>query len=141
MSGADACLATLPAALPRLATLNLQGCSRVGDAGITHLRTLPDLRHILLPAAVADASMQTLAELPGGCRPGLPGASALSPCCCISCDLHLMAVCCEPVAALERVALRGCTRVTTAGIYMLLQVRLPAQVVSLVAFRFGIWDR
>lgn len=83
----DECLAAVAAALPQLATLNLQGC-RVGDDGIAHLAALPRLRHVLLPAGVSDA-----------CMPSLVG-----------------------MASLERVALRGCARVTTAGIYLLLQV-------------------
>lgn len=82
----DECLAALAAALPQLATLNLQGC-RVGDDGVAHLAALPRLRHVLLPAGVTDACMPALVGMP----------------------------------ALERVALRGCGRVTTAGIYLLLQ--------------------
>lgn len=90
----DECLAALAAALPQLATLNLQGC-RVGDDGVAHLAALPRLRHVLLPAGVTDACMPALVGMP----------------------------------ALERVALRGCGRVTTAGIYLLLQRRGLKRVV------------
>jgi hypothetical protein len=62
---ADECLAALAAAAPHLATLNLQGCRRLGDDGIAHLAALPALRHILLPARVTDASMQLLLDMPG----------------------------------------------------------------------------
>lgn len=41
---ADYCVAALAAALPQLATLNLQGCSRLGDDAIGHLATMPHLR-------------------------------------------------------------------------------------------------
>lgn len=41
---ADACVAALAVALPQLATLNLQGCSRLGDDAIGHLVTMPHLR-------------------------------------------------------------------------------------------------
>lgn len=41
---ADDCLAALAAALPQLATLNLQGCSGLGDEAISHLVNMPNLR-------------------------------------------------------------------------------------------------
>jgi hypothetical protein len=64
-------LGALAVALPRLATLNFQGCSRLGDAGVARLAALPQLRHVLLPAGVTDAAMQALAEMPGE-APGWP---------------------------------------------------------------------
>lgn len=63
----DECLGVLAAAVPQLATLNLQGCSRLGDDGVAHLATMPTLRHVLLPAGVTDAAMHMLTEMPGGC--------------------------------------------------------------------------
>lgn len=43
---ADDCLAALAAALPQLATLNLQGCSGLGDEAISHLVNMPHLRQV-----------------------------------------------------------------------------------------------
>lgn len=43
---ADDCLAALAAALPQLATLNLQGCSGLGDEAISHLINMPHLRQV-----------------------------------------------------------------------------------------------
>lgn len=129
--------------MPHLATLNLQGCSRVGDRGIAHLAAMPELRHILLPAGVSDASMQLLADMPGGARHARRRAGA-GPACWLACPpppLPMPPACgqcprhrrptttltyARPAlarcAALERVALRCCTQVTTAGVYLLLQV-------------------
>lgn len=91
----DECLAALAAAAPQLGTLNLQGCSRLGDDGVAHLVAMPRLRHVLLPAGISDACMASLVDMP----------------------------------ALERVALRGCSGVTTAGIHVLLQRRGLKRVV------------
>lgn len=74
---ADECLAALAAAVPQLATLNLQGCKGLGDDGVAHLGALPCLRHVLLPPGVSDASMQLLALMPGARRcVGRPARSA-----------------------------------------------------------------
>ncbi len=76
---ADDCLAALAAALPQLATLNLQGCSGLGDEAISHLVNMPNLRRAaegptwvgasawVAGSWVASCYSQSCLPLPGSC--------------------------------------------------------------------------
>jgi hypothetical protein len=115
---ADECLAVLAAAVPRLATLNLQGCLRVGDAGVAALGALPALRHVLLPGGVTDAALSSLAAMPALERVALRGCPRVT-----TAGIYALL----QRRGLKRVVISKCPQVTLEGLCGETHLRVVAE--------------